>query len=151
MILTIHYQKIFYWLLKAIRDVKILLDTHIFLWALAQPNRLGKKAKSLLKSRDNQLFLSAASSWEISIKASLDKLPLPETPDKYVSSRIASLKITPLDVKLYHTFIVYQLPLHHRDPFDRLLIATAIAENIALMSADEKFANYDVNLISGLN
>ena len=133
------------------RDVKILLDTHIFLWALTEPNRLGEKTKSLLRSRKNQLYFSAASSWEISIKASLGKLPLPEPPDKYISSRIASLKITPLDVKHYHTFTVYKLPLHHRDPFDRILIATAIAENICLMSADEKFCNYDVNLIWGLD
>ena len=129
--------------------MKILLDTHIFLWALAEPNRLGEKAKSLLKSSKNRLYLSAASSWEISIKASLGKLPLPEAPENYISSRIASLNIIPLDVKLYHTFIVYRLPLHHRDPFDRLLIATAIAEKIKLMSADEKFANYDVDLIRG--
>lgn len=60
---------------------------------------------------------------------------------------MANLKILPLDVKHYHTFIVYQLPLHHRDPFDRILIATAIAENIYLMSADEQFRRYDVNLI----
>lgn len=149
MILMSRYQKIYCRLLKAKCDVKILLDTHIFLWALTEPDRLGKKAKFLLKSRENQLYLSAVSSWEISIKASLGKLPLPEPPDRYVSSRIASLRITPLDVKLYHTFIVYRLPLHHRDPFDRLLIATAIAENIFLMSADEKFVNYDVNLIRG--
>lgn len=131
--------------------MKILLDTHIFLWALTEPKRLGENAKSLLKSRKNQLYLSAASSWEISIKAGLDKLPLPEPPDKYVSSRMVDLRVTPIDVKHYHTFIVYELPLHHRDPFDRLLIATAIAENIFFMSADQKFRHYDVNLIWGLD
>jgi PIN domain nuclease of toxin-antitoxin system len=127
--------------------LRILLDTQIFLWALAEPKRLGEKTKSLLRSRENQLYFSAASSWEISIKAGLGKLPLPESPDKYISSRMANLKIDPLDVRHYHTFIVYQLPLHHRDPFDRILIATAIAENIYLMSADEQFRRYDVNLI----
>jgi PIN domain nuclease of toxin-antitoxin system len=131
--------------------LRILLDTQIFLWALAEPKRLGEKTKSLLRSRENQLYFSAASSWEISIKAGLGKLPLPEPPDKYISSRIANLKISPLDVKHYHTFIVYQLPLHHRDPFDRILIATAIAENIYLMSTDERFRLYDVNLIWGFD
>ena len=130
--------------------MKILLDTHIFLWALNEPNRLGEKTKSLLKNRDNRLYFSAASSWEISIKAGLGKLPLPEPPDKYISSRMASLKIVPLDVKHYHTFTVHKLPFYHKDPFDRLLIATAIAENINLMSADKKFCNYEVNLIWGL-
>ena len=131
--------------------MKILLDTQIFLWSLTEPKRLGKKTRSLLKSKENQLYLSAASSWEISIKASLGKLPLPETPDKYISSRIASLKIVPLDIKHYHTFAVYQLPLHHRDPFDRILIATATVENFYLMSADEKFNYYNVNLLWGLD
>ncbi|MGL5835711.1 MAG: type II toxin-antitoxin system VapC family toxin [Waterburya sp.] len=131
--------------------MRILLDTQIFLWALAEPKRLGEDTKSLLQSRENQLYFSAASSWEISIKAGLGKLPLPEPPDKYVSSRMANLKIFPLDITHYHTFIVYQLPLHHRDPFDRILIATAIAEDIYLMSADEQFRRYDVNLIWGFD
>lgn len=131
--------------------MKILLDTQIFLWALTEPKRIGDKAKSLLKSRENQLYLSAASSWEISIKAGLGKLPLSEPPNKYISSRMTSLKITPIDVKHHHSFIVYELSLHHKDPFDRILIATAVAEKIRLMSADEKFRNYDVDLIWGLD
>ncbi|MEL7079560.1 MAG: type II toxin-antitoxin system VapC family toxin [Cyanobacteria bacterium J06582_2] len=131
--------------------MNILIDTQIFLWALTEPKCLGKKAKSLLKSKKNQLYLSAASSWEIAIKAGLGKLPLPEPPDKYITSRMASLKITSFDVKHYHTFIVYQLPLHHRDPLDRILIASAIAENFHLMSADKQFRHYDVDLIWGLD
>lgn len=131
--------------------MNILLDTQIFLWALAEPQRLGKNAKHLLKSRENQLYFSAASSWEISIKAGLGKLPLPETPDKYISSRMENLKIVPLDVKHYHTFIVYQLPLHHRDPFDRILIATAMAENLCFMSADKQIRRYKVDLLWGFD
>ncbi|MDJ0570324.1 MAG: type II toxin-antitoxin system VapC family toxin [Pleurocapsa sp. MO_192.B19] len=131
--------------------MKILLDTQIFLWALAEPKRLGENAKSLLRSQENQLYLSAASSWEISIKVALGKLPLPEAPDKYISSRMANLKILPLDVKHHHTFIVYKLPLHHRDPFDRILIASSIAENFHLMSADEQFRHYEIDLLWGFD
>ncbi|MGL6339678.1 MAG: type II toxin-antitoxin system VapC family toxin [Waterburya sp.] len=131
--------------------MKILLDTQIFLWALAEPKRLGENTKSLLRSKKNQLYFSAASSWEICIKAGLGKLPLPEPPDNYISSRMANLNISPLDVKHYHSFMVYKLPLHHRDPFDRILIATAIAENIYLMSADSKFRHYDLDLLWGLD
>jgi PIN domain nuclease of toxin-antitoxin system len=131
--------------------LKILLDTQIFLWTLIEPKRLGENTKSLLRSRENQLYFSAASSWEISIKAGLGKLPLPEPPDNYISSRMANLNILPLDVKHYHTFIVYTLPRHHRDPFDRILIATALAENIHLMSADPEFRRYDVDLIWGFD
>ena len=97
--------------------MNILLDTQIFPWALTEPKRLGKKAKSLLKSKKNQLYLSAASSCEIAIKVGLGKLPLPEPPDKYITSRkdlSASMASLKTDVKHYHTFIVYQLPLHHR-------------------------------------
>ena len=131
--------------------MKILLDTQIFLWALTAPKRLGKNSKSMLQSKENQLYFSAASSWEISIKAGLGQLSLPEPPDKYISSRMANLKILPLDVKHYHTFLVYKLPLHHRDPFDRILIASTIAENFYLMSADEKFRRYQVDLLWGLD
>jgi PIN domain nuclease of toxin-antitoxin system len=129
--------------------LKILLDTQIFLWALVEPKRLGENAKSLLRSKENQLYLSAASSWEISIKAGLGKLPLPESPELYISSRMANLKIVPLDIKHYHAFGVYALPLHHHDPFDRILIVQAIAENLHLISADEKFRHYDIDLLWG--
>ena len=131
--------------------MKILLDTQIFLWALAEPKHLGENAKSLLRSQKNQLYLSAASPWEISIKVGLGKLPLPEPPDKYISSRMAELKVLPLDIKHHHTFVVYTLPLHHRDPFDRILIASAIAENLHLMSADQQFYRYDINLLWGFD
>ncbi|MDJ0532432.1 MAG: type II toxin-antitoxin system VapC family toxin [Xenococcaceae cyanobacterium MO_207.B15] len=130
--------------------MKILLDTQIFLWALTEPSRLGEKAKSLLESKYSQLYLSAASSWEISIKASSGKLALPEPPDVYVASRMASLKILPLDIKHHHTFAVYTLPIHHRDPFDRILIVQSQIENLHLMSADKQFRFYEIDLIWGL-
>ncbi len=130
--------------------MRILLDTHIFLWMLAEPKRLGKNSQSLLQSKQNQLYFSAASSWEISIKAGLDKLPLPETPNAYISSRMRDLKISPLDVKHHHTFEVYNLPLYHRDPFDRILIAQAKLENLYLMSADKLFKRYELDLLWGL-
>jgi PIN domain nuclease of toxin-antitoxin system len=131
--------------------VKILLDTQIFLWALVEPKRLGENAKSLLRCKENQLYLSAASSWEMSIKAGLGKLPLPETPEIYISSRMANLNIVPLEIKHRHTFGVYSLPLHHRDPFDRILIAQALCENFYLMSADEQFRYYDLDLLWGFD
>ena len=131
--------------------MKILVDTQIFLWALTDPSRLGEATKKSLQSKENQLYLSAASSWEICIKASLNKLPLPEPPKSYISSRMESLNILPLAIKHHHTFGVYQLPLHHRDPFDRILIAQAQAENFYLMSADRQFRAYEVELLWGLN
>ncbi|WP_036484744.1 type II toxin-antitoxin system VapC family toxin [Myxosarcina sp. GI1] len=131
--------------------MKILLDTQISLWALTEPKRLGKQAQSMLKNRNNQLYLSAASSWEISIKAGLGKLPLPETPDIHIPSRMMELTILPLNIEHHHTFKVFSLPLHHRDPFDRILIAQAIAENFYLISADEQFRSYSLNLLWGFD
>lgn len=131
--------------------MEILIDTQIFLWALTEPNRLGEEAKKTLKAKKNQLYLSAASSWEICIKASLNKLPLPEAPDSYISSRMARLNILPLAIKHHHTFGIFGLPMHHRDPFDRILIAQAKAEKFHLMSADRLFQLYEVDLISGLD
>ena len=127
------------------------MDTQIFLWALTAPTRLGQNAQSLLKSKNNQLYLSAASSWEISIKAGLGKLPLPEPPKTYIPSRMANLNILPLDIKHHHTFGVYNLPLLHRDPFDRILIAQALAEDLRLMSSDSQFKRYKVDLIWGFD
>ncbi len=74
---------------------------------------------------------------------------MPEPPDAYVSSRMANLNILPLAIKHHHTFRVYNLPLHHRDPFDRILIAQAIAEGLQIMSADGQFKRYEVDLIWG--
>ena len=131
--------------------MKILIDTQIFLWALTEPNRLGEEAKKILKTKNNQLYLSAASSWEICIKASLNKLPLPKSPDSYISSRMERLSILPLAIRHHHTFGIFELPMHHRDPFDRILIAQARAEKFHLMSADKLFKLYEVDLIWGLD
>lgn len=129
--------------------MRILLDTHIFLWAITEPERLRENARNLLENRRNQLYFSAASSWEISIKAGIGKLPLIEPPDRYIEAKMIELRAKPLEITHEHTYAVYKLPSHHKDPFDRLLIATAIVENLNLMSADEKFHNYDINLIWG--
>ena len=99
----------------------------------------------------NQLYLSSASSWEICIKTALNKLPLPEPPNTYIPSRMASLNILPLAIKHHHTFRVYQLPLHHRDPFDRILIGQAQTEKLNLMSADGQFQAYEIDLLWGLD
>lgn len=125
----------------------ILLDTQCWLWWLVSPERLGPRSRELLSDGGYTLLVSAASSWEIATKYALGKLPLPEPPELFVPSRIARDGITPLHVQHAHALRVAALPPHHRDPFDRLLIAQAQLERVPVMAADEVFDLYAVDVI----
>ncbi|HSG40423.1 MAG TPA: type II toxin-antitoxin system VapC family toxin [Thermoanaerobaculia bacterium] len=127
--------------------MKILLDTHCWLWMQAKPQRLSQQTRALLQDPGNQLYLSAASSWEIAIKYALGKLPLPLPPVEYVLSRMETSGTSPLPVQHSHALHAGSLPLHHADPFDRLLIAQAQLENMELLTADGQFEAYEVNLL----
>jgi PIN domain nuclease of toxin-antitoxin system len=129
--------------------VTILLDTQCWLWWLVSPEKLSSSALQQLADGENTLLLSAASSWEIAIKYSLGKLPLPEPPEAFVSSRIIRDGVTPLPVEHAHALRVSALPLHHRDPFDRLLIAQAQIEGVPVMTVDPVFLRYGVEVIRG--
>lgn len=126
--------------------MRVLLDTHIWLWMLTEPDRLGD-ARPILGNARNDLLLSAASSWEIAIKYALGRLPLPEAPEGYVPSRIRSSGVTPLAVEHAHALAVASLPTHHRDPFDRLLVAQALLEGVPLVTADPALKPYGIELI----
>ena len=125
--------------------MKLLLDTHCFLWWFANDPRLGAPARELFSG--NEVFLSAASSWEIAIKVSLGKLTLPEPADTYVPSRLAAQEIQGLAIQHVHALRVESLPRHHQDPFDRLLVAQAQIEKLPILTADDKIAVYDVDAI----
>jgi PIN domain nuclease of toxin-antitoxin system len=125
----------------------ILLDTQCWLWWLVSPERLSPEALARIADAKNTLLLSAASSWEIAIKHSLGKLPLPAPLEAFVSSRMARDGIAALPVQHVHALRVATLPLHHRDPFDRLLIAQAQIERIPIMTADLVFQRYAVDVI----
>jgi PIN domain nuclease of toxin-antitoxin system len=127
--------------------MRILLDTSCWLWMVAASDRLGPQARARLEDRSNELILSAASSWEMAIKYALGKLPLPEPPDQYIPSRIEATGVTPLRVEHSHALAVAALPRHHRDPFDRLLIAQAGLEGVPVMTADKAFRGYDIEVI----
>lgn len=127
--------------------MKILLDTHCWLWMQADSKRLSQQARALLQDPENQLFLSAASSWEIAIKYALGKLPLPMPPLEYVLSRMESSGTLSLPVQHSHALHAGSLPLHHADPFDRLLIAQAQLENLRILTADAQFEAYEVDLL----
>ena len=114
----------------------------------AEPERFSPQARRRIVSPQNELFLSAASAWEIAIKYSIGKLRLPEPPSEFVPSRLALTRTMPLAIQHSHALRVATLPRHHSDPFDRILIAQAQVEQIPILSADPQFDAYEVRLIS---
>lgn len=127
--------------------MKALLDTHAFLWWVTNNPQLSSTVQSILSDRSNEIFFSAASSWEIAIKAQLRKLEIPSKPEIYIAEQleINSFQILPIEVK--HTLQTYYLPNHHKDPFDRILVAQSQVEDLPLLTLDAKIAQYGVNVI----
>jgi PIN domain nuclease of toxin-antitoxin system len=127
--------------------VRLLVDTHCWLWYLLAPERLNSKAQEILREPGNEIFFSAASVWEIVVKYALGKLELPLPPSKYIPDRIATLGHQSLPIRQDHVIRIEALPLHHRDPFDRILVAQAQAESLSLLTADGALMAYDVTVL----
>ena len=125
--------------------MKILADTHAFLWFITDAPRLSTKAKALLEAQDTERFLSVASVWEMAIKSRLGKLTLRQPLDEFLPAQITANRFGLLDITAGHALRVAQLPLHHRDPFDRLLAAQCLAENLTLLSNDEALDAYGIH------
>jgi PIN domain nuclease of toxin-antitoxin system len=121
-----------------------LVDTHVWLWIQADPGRLRDETRALAEDMANELLLSAASAWEIAIKYRIGKLPLPEPPAKYVPERMRRSGTTPLAVEPVHALRTSELPDHHSDPFDRLLVAQAQILRIPIITAYSQIEAYDV-------
>jgi PIN domain nuclease of toxin-antitoxin system len=126
--------------------VRLLLDTHTFLWFVAGRSDLSRRARRALEDGRAVLFLSAASVWEMAIKISLGRLTLNTTAADYVRGKIES-GLQMLPIEWAHAAAVEALPFHHRDPFDRLLVAQAQIEDLTIVSADPAFRKYDVRVI----
>lgn len=127
--------------------MKLLLDTHALLWFLAGSAELGTRARRSIEDLRNERLVSVASLWEMAIKISLGRLSFPTTDTGAVVGLLRSNRMEMLPVEAAHALGVAQLPRHHRDPFDRLLIAQAILEGAAIVSRDEQFAAYNVRRI----
>ena len=127
--------------------MRILLDTHAFIWLVTDYPRLSQTAKKLFLDPDNDLFVSAVSGFEISVKFSLGKLRLAEPPRDFMENRIRNNALSRLPVSLEHTYRLSHLPLHHRDPFDRLLVAQALEEDLPILTADPALSAYDVEIV----
>jgi PIN domain nuclease of toxin-antitoxin system len=127
--------------------LKILLDTHCWLWWVSAAERLNEPVRRLLADGDNLLYLSAVSAWEIAIKTSIGKLKLPEPPATFVASRLSAQGISTLPIDHVHALHVATLPYLHRDPFDRLLVAQAQIEDLPILTADPKLVPYPVQIL----
>ena len=124
--------------------MKLLLDTHVFLWWITDSSLLSNRAKDLMADGHNLLYWSAASSWEASIKYALGKLPLPGPPEDFFPPELSNNNVESLPIVNAHAFRAGQLPKHHRDPFDRMLVAQAQLESLILLSNDRQIHMYDV-------
>lgn len=128
----------------------LLLDTHVFLWAAADPERLRAEVRTAIADSRNDVAISAAVGWEIAIKHALGKLTLPLAPAVYVPARVAALGFRELPITLAHALAVSALPNHHNDPFDRMMIAQAQVEGASLVTVDESVLKYPVHAIRAI-
>ena len=127
--------------------MKLLLDTHAFLWWVDGTRAIGRRARAAVSDPDNEVLFSIASCWELAIKLSLGKLRLTQSLDRFIPEQLTHNGFSLLDVELRHVVRVADLPFRHRDPFDRLLVAQALEDELAVVSADRVFRKYGVTTL----
>lgn len=127
--------------------MRYILDTHTFLWWITDLDLLSEHARHVIQDGDNTLYLSAASGWEIAIKARLGRLHLPGEPEKVIPEQMSLNAIRSLPIQMGHALRVHALPDHHRDPFDRMLVAQSQVEELPILTADPQIAQYEVEVI----
>lgn len=127
--------------------MRLLLDTHALVWALAEPARLTSRARAAISNPSADVYASVVSAWELAILQGLARVQLSAPLDRIFTEGLAALRIRLLPIQLQHLATVAQLPQHHRDPFDRLLVATAAVEKLTLVTCDRAFEQYNVALV----
>ena len=126
--------------------MKYLLDTHIFVWWITDNDRLKEIIRDKISEKNNEIFLSSASIWEIMIKSKLNKIQLPDYPGTFIKEQIALNAINILNITPEHAIETYVLPEIHKDPFDRMLIAQSKVENLTIITTDSFIKKYDVKI-----
>ena len=127
--------------------MRLSLDTNVFLWLLAQPSRIPADVEDAITDPSNDVALSVAAVWEIIIKTGLGKLQMPGDVFSWLPAELSRRNIAVLDVKLQHVVALEHIPLHHRDPFDRVLVAQARVEGLTIVTHNRAFAKYDVPVL----
>ena len=126
--------------------MRALLDTHAFLWWVLEDERLSSRARQPISDANNQFFLSAASAWEIVIKARAGRLRLPDNPGRFITQQMSVNTIEGLPIQLTHALHIATLPGHHRDPFDRMLVSQALVHGLVLLGPDSAISQYPVRV-----
>jgi PIN domain nuclease of toxin-antitoxin system len=127
--------------------MRFILDTHTFLWWITDHEMLSEHARHVIQDGDNTLYLSVASGWEIAIKARLGRLELSGEPQKVIPEQMSRNAIQVLPIQMSHALRVYALPDHHRDPFERMLVAQAQVEELPILTSDPQIAQYDIDVV----
>ena len=127
--------------------MRLLLDTNALIWWIDDSPRIRQQARAVITDPDNELYVSAASAWEIAIKVGLGKLAAPADVQRWLPAALEDQRFTPMAISVSHATGVEALPPHHRDPFDRLLIAQATAEGLSIVTGDQVFERYGVPVI----
>lgn len=127
--------------------MRLLLDTHAFLWWITDDARLSDRARRSIADQRNAVFFSAASGWEIVLKAGLGRLTFLQDPERLIPEHVAANAFEVLPVHLHHALRIHSLPPLHRDPFDRVLVAQALSEQMVLVSGDPHIAQYAVEVV----
>jgi PIN domain nuclease of toxin-antitoxin system len=127
--------------------VRLLLDTHAFLWLVSDDPRVSRRAREVFSDKKNEVFLSVASVWEMAIKLSLDKLRVQGSLPEVIAQEVRNNAVKVMPVELEHALLVSSLPFHHRDPFDRLLVAQALVEKLVVLSNDDAFDRYSTRRV----
>lgn len=127
--------------------MRLLLDTHVWLWMIGEQERLNEPTRAALSDPENDIFLSAAAVWELAIKHAGGKLKYTGSPAVQVPFHIKRSGVLPLPISNDHALAAAALPMHHRDPFDRMMIAQALAEELTLATADDRLSAYEVPLL----
>ncbi|HEV8054391.1 MAG: type II toxin-antitoxin system VapC family toxin [Chloroflexi bacterium] len=127
--------------------MRLLLDTHAWIWWLTNPERLSRPADAALRDADHERYLSPASTWELMVKSAAGRVSVVGSVEALVEEALAASGVQPLPIEHGHAVQLSRLPPHHRDPFDRMLVAQAQAEGLTLVTADRQLARYDVDTL----
>ena len=127
--------------------MKYLLDTHAFLWFVSDDKRLSSKAKSIIQDSSNEIYFSAASAWEMSIKAKLGRLKFGRNLESFIIEQLTANSFGPLAITIPHSLYTEKLPQIHKDPFDRMMISQTKVENMVLITGDKKIREYKVSIV----
>jgi PIN domain nuclease of toxin-antitoxin system len=127
--------------------MKLLLDTHAFLWYISNDPRLPRHAYDAIRDKSNKVYLSVVSAWEILVKYQIGKLPLPAPPDEFIEASRSEHRIDDLALNRQAVSRLLSLPMHHRDPFDRMLICQALHDDLTIVTTDEWFNRYGAKIL----